>query len=192
MSASETATHLNYLTDAAHLLAFTAPETSAYLMTQRHGLMLANDLDESATQRQHVCGACGRIMILGQNSQLKLANDTASHTKRKGRASTTGKAQAVRKPVALSEPSKVFTCETCGRYTKVHLPAPTPISRKKPSLVISKATELAKQPPSANASSKKRAKNRKAGLQALLSQSQPGSSGAKPGLGLSLSDFMKK
>jgi hypothetical protein len=42
---------------------------------------------------------------------------------------------------------------------------------------------------SANASSKKRAKNRKQGLQALLQQSS--SSRPQVGLGLSLADFMQ-
>ncbi|OIW27498.1 hypothetical protein CONLIGDRAFT_434403 [Coniochaeta ligniaria NRRL 30616] len=192
MSASETATHLTYLNDAAHLLAFSAPETSAYLMTQRNGLMLANELEQSATQKQHACGACGRIMILGQNSTLKLENEKAPRSKRKHDASAIRKAHAVLKPGTHAGPIKVFTCENCDRYTRVQLPAPAPISRKKPSVVVMKTIETAKQPPSANASSKKRAKNRKAGLQALLNQSQAGSNGGRSGLGLSLSDFMQK
>ncbi|KAB5582566.1 hypothetical protein GE09DRAFT_1211207 [Coniochaeta sp. 2T2.1] len=194
MTASETATHLNYLNDAAHLLAFTAPETSSYLMRQRNGLMFANEIELSATQRQHVCGACGRIMIPGQNSTLKLKNEMASSRKRGKRpaGSAIGKAPAVPRRDAQAGLSKIFTCNNCGRYTKVQLPAPVPISRKKPSAVVTKTVETAKQPPaSANASSKKRAKNRKAGLQALLSQAG-GSGGAKSGLGLSLSDFMKR
>lgn len=48
------------------------------------------------------------------------------------------------------------------------------------------------KPSSANASSKKRAKSRKQGLQALLQQSQSASSTPQGGLGLSLSDFLKK
>lgn len=194
MSASETAAHLNYLTDAAHLLAFTAPETSSYLMRQRNGLLFANELEQSATQRQHVCGACGCIMIPGQNSTLKLENEKASRRRIKGNASVTSKAQPVsQKPRTRAGPSKVFACERCTRYTRVDLPAPAPISRKKPLATASKTTETAKQPPtSSNASSKKRAKNRKAGLQALLDQSQAGGTGARTGLGFSLSDFMKK
>lgn len=191
MTASETAAHLNYLTDAAHLLPFTAPETSSYLMTQRNGLLFANELEQSATQRQHVCGACGCIMIPGQNSTLKLENEKALRSKNKRDTSATGKVRpGPRKQDWRAGPSKVFTCERCGRYTRVGLPPPGPISRKNPSAAVTKAVEMASlPPPSANASSKKRAKNRKAGLQALLNQSQAGGSGARTGLGLSLSDF---
>lgn len=194
MSASETATHLKYLTDAAHLLAFTAPETSAYLVTQRNGLMLANDLEQSDTQLQHACAACGRILILGQNSTLKLETKKASHRTKKRHASAVHNAHPTSKSDTQVGPSKLLTCETCGRYTRVRLAAPGPISRKKPSAVMinKTTTETSKQPPSANANSKKRAKSRKAGLQALLSRSQTGGSGARAGLGLSLSDFMKK
>jgi RNase P subunit RPR2 len=193
MSASDAAAHLNYLSDAAHLLAFTAPETSSYLMTQRDGLMFANELEPSTTQRQHVCGACGRIMILGHSSTLKLEAKELLRTKRSRHTSAVSKACALTRSDARAVPSKVFTCEGCGRYTRVQLPAPAPIPRKKmASPAVTKTVEAAKQPASANANSKKRAKNRKAGLQALLSQSQAGSSSARSGLGLSLSDFMKK
>jgi RNase P subunit RPR2 len=193
MSASETAAHLNYLTDAAHLLAFTAPETSSYLMRQRNGLMFANEVEQSSTQRQHVCGACGRIMILGHNSMLRLENKKALRTERRRDASAISKVQAVPKLKTQAGPSKVFTCKDCGRYTRVDLPAPPRISRQKPSmLAVTKTIDTAKQAPSANASSKKRAKNRKAGLQALLNHSQVGATAGRSGLGLSLSDFMKK
>lgn len=161
-------------------------------MTQRNGLVLANELEQSATQRQHVCGACGQIMILGQNSTLQFQSEKPSRTKSKRDTSATRRAHAVPKSDTQAGPIKVFTCEKCGRYTRIRLPAPASISRKKPSAVVTKTIEPPKQPPSANASSKKRAKNRKAGLQALLSQSQAGSSGVRSGLGLSLSDFMKK
>jgi hypothetical protein len=182
MASTDISPHLNYMTDAAHLLAFTAPGTSAFLMRQRSELMFVNELNPAETQRQHVCGACGHIMILGQNSTLKLETEKAVRSKQKPKNG--------QKLQRKAGPSKVFTCDSCGRYTKAQLPPPAPISRKKPLpvSVSSKAEPIAKQLPSANASSKKRAKNRKAGLQALLSQS----GGAKSGLGLSLSDFMKR
>ncbi|KAI0534789.1 hypothetical protein GGR58DRAFT_515871 [Xylaria digitata] len=54
-------------------------------------------------------------------------------------------------------------------------------------MVVASSSEFTKV--SANASSKKRAKNRKQGLQALLQQSS--SSKSQAGLGLSLADFMQ-
>lgn len=171
------------MTDAAHLLAFTAPQVSAFIMSQRSGLLFANELNQPDTQRQHVCGACGHIMILGQNSSLKLETDKAIRQKQRPR-----NGQKLQREAG---PSKVFTCDSCGKYTRIQLPPPAPISRKKPlpvPAVSSRPDAVSKQPPTANASSKKRAKSRKAGLQALLSQS----GAAKTGLGLSLSDFMRK
>ena len=59
---------------------------------------------------------------------------------------------------------------------------------------IADASVEPSKPASANASSKKRAKSRRQGLQALLQQSQSAGTSAQGsgGLGLSLSDFLKK
>jgi hypothetical protein len=122
-------------------------------------------------------------MVLGQNSSLKLEAEKALRQKLRPRNG--------QKLQRKAGPSKVFICNSCGKYTRIQLPPPAPISRKKslPVAVVSSRPEAVnKQPPTANASSKKRAKNRKAGLQALLSQS----GAAKTGLGLSLSDFIQK
>lgn len=182
MASTDIAPHLNFMTDAAHLLAFASPQTSAFIMRQRSDLMFASELSPSDTQKQHVCGACGHIMVLGQNSTLKLETEKAIRTKQKKFTS--------QKQQGKAGPAKVFTCDGCNRYTKVHLPPPAPISRRKamPTPATSNTEAVTKPLPSANASSKKRAKNRKAGLQALLSQS----AGAKSGPGLSLFDLMKK
>ena len=184
---------LHFLTDAAHLLAQTAPETSAHLMSQRGALMFHNDLSLSDVQRQHVCGSCGHIMVPGKADLLKLESSKAQRRKRKGVA-TAGRADAQKTGLR-----KTRACGMCGRYTQIALPPAPPIVRRSKRAKGSGASSLpADQPPaapapaaapakpSANASSKKRAKNRKQGLQALL-QSQ-----ATPKVGLSLSDFMKK
>lgn len=186
---------LNFLTDAAHLLAQTAPETSAHLMSQRGALMFHNDLPLSDVQRQHVCGSCGHIMVPGNADLLKLESNKAPRRKRKGKV-TAGRASA-----QTTGLRKTLTCGMCGRYTQIALPPAPPIVRRAKQAKGSGASSLpADQPPaaptpapapakpSANASSKKRAKNRKQGLQALL-QSQAASG---PKVGLSLSDFMKK
>lgn len=197
MSTTTLGPHLNFLSDAAHILAETAPETSAFIMGSRTGLMFANELQPSDVQKQHVCGACGYIMIPGQSSTLKIESGRAlrrGHGRGSGneRNPASGKDRGSR-----SGPTKVFTCDHCHRETKITLPAPGPVSRRKSSARISvvpsatsQGTEV--QKPTANASSKKRAKSRKAGLQALIEQNQVNRSSAKSGLGLSLADFMKK
>ncbi|ETS85687.1 hypothetical protein PFICI_03712 [Pestalotiopsis fici W106-1] len=207
MATNETlASSLSFMTDAAHLIAQTAPETSAYLMSQRNGLMFHSDLQQTDAQRQRVCGSCGHIMVLGSGDLLKVESDKTLRAKRSRR-------RREDKPPSSSEGTKhkILTCANCGSYTDINVPAAPSLLRNRIKLrqAARKKTEPPKRenlpvthfpPPviteptsnavSANASSKKRAKNRKQGLQALLQQSQ--SSSAKSGFGLSLTDFMKK
>lgn len=180
------ATHLNYLCDAAHLLAEAAPETSAYMMSCRTSLMLAHELLPSDVQKQHVCGACGHIMIPGHGTTLKIESERALRNRKRCHGSDR------KKPPSKSGPAKVFSCGHCRRETKVALPPPGPISREKthgraagPAAL--RGTEV--QKPTANAISKKRAKSRKAGLQALI---QTANETNKASTKFSLADFMKR
>lgn len=207
MLSSELGPQLQFLTDAAHLLSASSPETSAFLMSRRTSLLVDHDVPVTDHQRQHVCSCCGHIMVPGQGTELRLGVDRTL----KGRVRKQPTAQGA--PPAAAPPtsqrpgiSKVFTCGKCSRYTKLQLPAPKPLKargknksveqhkapqEKRPAAsASSSSTEPARL--SANASSKKRAKNRKAGLQALLDQRSGQGSSASSGLGLSLSDFMKK
>lgn len=210
MVATELAPQLRFLTDAAHLLSSSAPETSAFLMSRRNTLLVDNDVLVSDTQRQHVCSCCGHIMIPGQGSNLNIETEKAlrAKTRKQPRAQGGLAAGEREKPSSRSGMSRVFTCGNCSKYTKLDLPGPGPISRapkikktvqqtttqgltKAPAPAHKPGPDVSKvAPATANANSKKRAKNRKAGLQALLDQRQ----GSTPssGFGLSLSDFMKK
>ncbi|KAK2606939.1 hypothetical protein N8I77_005658 [Diaporthe amygdali] len=204
MVSSDLGPQLQFLTDAAHLLSASSPETSAFLMSRRTSLLVDHDVPINDQQRQHVCSCCGHIMIPGRGTELKIGADRAL----KAGVKKQSKTQSA--PVSASQKpgiSKVFTCGKCSRYTKLQLPAPRPLPKaraksksksktvnqermpqeKRPSAAAAEPAKL-----SANASSKKRAKNRKAGLQALLDQRSGQSSSASSGLGLSLSDFMKK
>ncbi|KAF6810584.1 Zinc finger protein ZPR1 [Colletotrichum sojae] len=192
MDVSTLPTHLNFLNDAAHLLRASALETSAYLMNHHNELMFLNDVELSDTRRQHVCGACGHIMIPGQGTTLKLETEKAF----KKRRSTKAKANAPKDEAEQRRGMhKLFTCGHCTHTTKVSFPPPHPVVRRRTKVekVSAKnqqpaAAEPAK-PATANSSSKKRAKNRKAGLQALLSQAKTSSSS---GRSLSLADFARK
>ncbi|KAH6847872.1 hypothetical protein B0I37DRAFT_415578 [Chaetomium sp. MPI-CAGE-AT-0009] len=150
MNPAELTASLSFLSDAGHLLAITAPETSAYLMGRRNDLMFEHELTLSDKHRQHVCSCCGRIMLLGQGTPSAI-------TRRKAKPEKVSKASRLEMSTSLS----------------------------------SAAQETASQKTTSNASSKKRAKSRKAGLQALLNQSSA-SRNSGPGLGLSLADFMQK
>ncbi|RYO95972.1 hypothetical protein DL765_011710 [Monosporascus sp. GIB2] len=203
---------LSFLTDAAHLLATTSPQISAHLMTQRHSLMFHHDLQQSDVQRQRVCGCCGHIMIPGHGSELKLETDKALR-RIKSRKEKTRQPAVEEKSHTAHKTRKRLKCGMCGCSTTIAIPPPAPIHRRRlklptkipqgrasrSSIYASTSTShghvSSAEPPktaSANASSKKRAKTRKQGLQALLQQSQSASSKSQGGLGLSLSDFLKK
>ncbi|KAK3315088.1 hypothetical protein B0H66DRAFT_333153 [Apodospora peruviana] len=198
MSSTELTSTLDFLTDAGHLLATTAPEVSAFLMSRRNNILFENELPQS--QRQHVCTCCGHIMIMGQGSSLKVEHRKAMQ--RNPRLSKGKEHQSDTSP--RSGPAKMITCGHCGRLTKTKLPAPAPISRRKikaqepinsaiPKQQLPGMAQTPQEAPSqkanSNANSKKRAKSRKAGLQALLDQNNA-TQGTRPGLSLSL--FMKK
>ncbi|KAI8180334.1 hypothetical protein K4K52_003190 [Colletotrichum sp. SAR 10_76] len=183
--------HLNFLNDAAHLLRASAPETSAHLMSHHNELMFLNDVEQNDVRRQHVCGACGHIMIPGQGTTLKMETERALRKKRRAVKATDSK---VRDEPKRSGMRKLFACGNCNTTTKISLPPAPPVVRRRvkseklpPKGQHVAAAEAAK-PASANSSSKKRAKNRKAGLQALLSQAKTSSSG---GRSLSLADFAR-
>lgn len=189
---TDTAPQLHFLTDAAHLLATTAPQTSAFLMSRRNELLVENDIAVPDSQRQRVCSCCGHVMVPGQSSTLKI------ETKKTPRPRTNSKQQQQIRAMPGGI-SKVMTCGHCGRDSRLKLEGPSRISRHKKALqpqftvAQAKQTQLSEPArPSANASSKKRAKHRKAGLQALLDQKQGSTVSSSSGFGLSLSDFMKK
>ncbi|CAN8104438.1 unnamed protein product [Discula destructiva] len=200
MRLEEMSPHLHFLGDAAHLLAQTAPQTSAFLMRRRNEVLRRNDVPLSHAQRQYACSACGHIMLPGQgNDTLEVRTDKVSKTRKLSRSR---KAAANPRTTPPAQPratprgtSKVMSCGSCFKKTVLKLEGPGRISRSQKVTQQSKVLkesgpQAAPEPKSASASSKKRAKNRKAGLQALLDQKQ--GSASSSGFGLSLSDFMQK
>lgn len=200
---------LDFLNDAAHLLARSAPETSSYLMMSRNSLLLENGLDRSDPDRQHSCGACGQIFIVGQTASLRLetvGKKAPRRTERKQKERDQREEEAQR---VTSAPEaavvKRFTCERCSAFTKISIAKPAmpkkthsatrPLKRpaelpaKPAGQTVSATEEAATGKSAANASSKKRAKARKAGLQAILDESKKQSS---LGNSLTLGHFLKK
>lgn len=186
---TDIAPQAHFLADAAHLLATASPEASAFLMSRRNKLMVDNDIAIPDAQRQRVCSCCGHIMVPGHGgTALGIETD-------KARRSSATKSEGKRPgPGGIT---KVMTCGHCARDSRVKLDGPSRISRPRKkqaqsSSAISSTNHQAPEPSSAKASSKKRAKNRKAGLQALLDQKQAAAASSKSGFGLSLADFIKK
>ncbi|KPM34118.1 hypothetical protein AK830_g12455 [Neonectria ditissima] len=178
---------VDYLTNAAHLLRMTAPETSAHLMSHRSQLLGEHGIPPSDIQLQRACGGCGLIAIAPWGRTIKPKATKTSRRKTKGPASRSATSTgSSTKPLKTSSTHRILHCANCQRDTKIALPPPGPAVRVKagaPARMKKPATADALKP-TANASSKKRAKNRKAGLQALLSAQQQA---ANP---LSLSHFM--
>ncbi|KAL1896773.1 hypothetical protein Sste5346_004406 [Sporothrix stenoceras] len=108
--ATATSTQLRFLTDAAHLLRQSAPETSAHLMRRRIDIALNSQAQAAATaastgstgplssstsapiaalpqndiQRQHVCTSCGLILIPGSDgTTLTIQSGLPSQKKEK-------------------------------------------------------------------------------------------------------------
>lgn len=180
MAAVDPLSRANFLSNAAHLLRDAAPETSAHLMSECADHISRQGSSFSDIYRQHVCTACGHIMIPGQATELKLEAQKVS--RKKGLSRKRGVA------ATPTGPCKTLTCGHCKSTTRIRLPVPEKVNRSKaPKILAASISRPAVEKPKSttNASSKKRAKNRKAGLQALLSSQQ------KPSGGLSLASFMK-
>lgn len=186
MAVAELPGTIDFLTDAAHLLRTTAPETSAHLMSHRGQLLQQYGIAISDIQQQHTCGGCGLIIIPGQEATLKI--DARRSIRKKTKGAKLGAGSTPKHTPATEGPCKTFHCDNCQRDTKIPLPAPGPaVRRRVAQSKVKKVSASVEQPKqTTNASSKKRAKNRKVGLQALLSGQKQQTTNP-----LSLSHFMK-
>ncbi len=199
MSSPALSARLKYLNDSAHLLATTAPQTSAYLMSRCNNLMFDNDLDQTEGHRRHVCGACGNITVLGWTG-TRLVEKLKT---RKARRIVTSKQDKLGKQRAKAI---IYKCELCSRDTRQDINTIAPRSlqagTKALRVVLDVSTPSSNEETPgktassamSNASSRKRAKVRKlGGLQALLAKNKDTRGrGSGGGFGLDLLDLMKK
>jgi hypothetical protein len=200
---------LKYLSDSAHLLACSAPRTSAFLMSRCHTLLANNDVELVESHNVQVCGGCGNIMVLGVTATR---NVDGSRVEKK-RTSSRGKA----KSKGATQPDKVvvYSCDLCGKQT-LHSFTPTTIkshsrlshssgglksieSSNAPSSAAPTISTITTIPPTAGntsfaRSNKKNVKSHKnGGLKALLAKKKEFESrGSGRGAGLDLLDLMKK
>lgn len=228
--------NIAYLSNAAHILHTSAPETSMHLMKCRNELARFYEIGLPDQERLHTCVGCGEIFVAGQGAKLTLKSGRALGTfnqRRAPRARRFGQIEkrAPRESAMLKHPRglarKTVECGQCHQSTYFVQLRPSARPRRKtlkkaaaepksttnkslpnttstpiqhaPSSVSGDRGENSQSRPSpvlptttpkstTNANSKKRAKQRKAGLQALLSQAQ--SSQASRNLGLN--DFRRK
>lgn len=187
----------SFLKDAAYLLSARAPAASATIGAARIKLLETDELestkfsakDEEAMRRE-TCGACGNLMVPGWSCSItQVPHQTGTGTSKK---------QKLGQP-RRHETDIIYTCLRCNRETKQPLSWKNParISKTKNKRITtadsaarrdgSQREDAAKVVKSVNASSKQRAKARKGGLQALLSQSKT----QDKSKGLDLMDFMQ-
>ncbi|KAJ3580094.1 hypothetical protein NPX13_g472 [Xylaria arbuscula] len=125
------------------------------------------------------CGMCGRYTTISLPPPARVPRRRFKQTLRPSTTTTTKMVGVIKTTTSLSSPLTLAT--TKSKTVTSTLQVGSSQTATPPSSEAGKV--------SANASSKKRAKNRKQGLQALLQQSS--SSKAQSGLGLSLADFMQ-
>ncbi|KAI8936563.1 hypothetical protein NX059_006964 [Plenodomus lindquistii] len=190
---------IQFLQDAAHLLAVSSPAAAAFMGRARDrviedaGLALAPK--EYEASRRDICGACGNVMIPGLSCRVS----TRSKPKSKGvgrRCNHKKEATTTPEPRSASETEVMYQCLRCHRETTQTLPP-------KPRRQTSKSRAHTEPQPTkqvkmhnngtdggisktSNSTSKQRQKARKGGLQAMLEKNKSQSSGSG---GFDLMDF---
>lgn len=211
--ARDLSARLKYLHEAAHVMALASPETSSFLESQYSHLLAENDLLPPESRKREVCGACGTILIPGISCTVTQEQIPPSKPKKKGsKVRKPGPSEANR-----CCKMKIYSCLRCSSKARLQIPsskarmgirkptkasaAETPTPTPTPTTAALSSAESGATtapvtapanlaPAAANASSKKRAKARKGGLQALLASSKKET---KPstGFGLGLMDLMR-
>lgn len=190
---------LKFLEKAAQTYTRKAPGVSAHIMLQRAAIADEFGTNDSRTDRQNACQACGTFSIPGVTSKTTMnggrrSKKTQKSSKRKDHA-------ALKKSV---EPMKSLetTCLSCFRVSKVaiqpakrqslegHQDNRTPTKSKSPAATsindISTTKTVAPK-----ISNNKRKSRKKGGLQALVERSKESHESTSP-FGLDLMDFMKE
>jgi hypothetical protein len=210
--ANATAARLNYLSDAAHLLALSSPSTAAFLQSRIDGLAAGETAFDAApdpraatgadyqdatlplpkTRHLDICTSCGSLLST-QSLHFEIVND------RRLKGSGTGS--------ELSTKRLYAECRKCSAKTFQDLIKPEKAKKQKrqPKAGTTEATttmrlehsavpktEEAMATKTANASSRKRAKGRKSNsLSAMLAKSKQDTASSSQGFGLDLMDLMK-
>jgi len=136
---------ITYLSEAAHLLRQTAPETAARLMRIRNELLLRAPSASSAVsrplsdvQRQSVCTACGNILVPGlDGDQLRISPAGPAYRRHKHRAAMIASRISAMDNTPLRKDdevlqwgvTKILVCGRCSSTTKIRIPAPPRIAR---------------------------------------------------------------
>ncbi|KAK7536176.1 uncharacterized protein J3D65DRAFT_406832 [Phyllosticta citribraziliensis] len=202
METKDFSARLRFLDDSARLLSFGAPETSSFLEAQHDRLLVENGMAVPELRRREVCGACGTILIPGHSCRILQERKQPAAVQDNGANGRISKQKGTRKAVKGGDgKEKVYVCSKCHSETRIPLPTPKARMNKMKKGTHDAAAEtsesgvepVAERPVSsvANVGSKKRAKARKGGLQAMLASSRKENKPASQGFGLDLMDLMR-
>jgi hypothetical protein len=200
---------LQFLKSAASLMAQRAPSSAAQLGATYNELMFANEMRLSDDQRREICGGCGG---LSTRESPCLIEETVNRSESSAKEGASNKSKNLSKqahtPFAKRlDASSVYVCQRCRRKTQLSISSTqhrSTLHRDSSTRSLSKDSASSSAVPpglpvssfakptatSASVSSKKRAKSRKGGLQALLAKKQDNQQGTGA-FGLDLMDLMK-
>ncbi len=187
MMPPSTQARMKFLAAAAYFYSSTAPATAAHLMRECHHVATGNEIALKQSESNRACQACGTIAIPGWTLRTSILHSPRS---KKPRAKLRKQGPDARRQ---SQKIVISKCLACHRSVKTPLMPKNPVGvsrgkgsggarvplpesqpmENKSDRGISSEQETQQQPPSANLSSKKRAKARKqGGLQAMLEKSK--------------------
>jgi ribonuclease MRP protein subunit SNM1 len=189
-----TAARLRYLNDSAHLLAYSAPSTAAFLQSRYNKVLEDEGESVPDARNREICGACGFNMLWNPiYLPAKLEPESKKQKKRQQKAHD-----------ATDEVKKrVLLCRMCHSKTQFNLPIARRTRRAAkfnislPAAAPSTPAAAILNPPGKasserGGSTRKRAKGRKQqSLQAMLAKSKAEAAAMQPGFGLDLMDLMK-
>jgi RNase P subunit RPR2 len=191
------AARVSFLKEAAYLLSVSSSAVSATLGAARNHVLETEETDHTKLSqkdwdaiRRETCGACGNLMVPGWSCRITQEPRQKEYPKPQ-KVQSKQSSKHVKKDI-------VYSCLMCNRKTIQPLPyksASRHLKKRKRGTFRTESTAQQDQTSggdaakfkTANASSKQRAKIRKGGLQALLSQSKTPQSGNA----LDLMDFMQ-
>ena len=184
MPVSDSAPRLNFLRDSAHCFDSLSPSTAAFLRSAHNQILHSQFKSLNQRQKDTFCGACGNIRSPEKTKTIEIKKKPVSRVSKR-----------------RSDGATIYKCLCCHRRTikptrrdpRIQSSVPQPNTETGSTSTIQQSTESPSQQPgpqpvaqlaqgdrpsksTENASSKKRAKTRKGGLQALMAskqQSQP-------------------
>lgn len=192
---------MHFLSQAADVLAVSAPTVSSYIRATKRSADPSQDLETTAFEND--CNTCGQALLVGwscepvrsaehkQTRQQRMSgNDTTTKCVRCSACGTQSMIHQKKKPKITKSAKPSQTTEVSARLparkkndTSTSIPDPVPVP-------VSTPKEKTPDPPQAKPAARRKARGKNASLQALLANKKP-EAPKTSGYGLDFMDFMK-